>query len=184
MKNFVRGVACAFVAAFLCLFPTYAAEDKEHSIADLDFLLGKWRFVDESTEIAGFEYREEGEMICESALDERYIACHCEGASNGKTRHYVNYYSYNNLAGEFQLTSLFGNYPEKSHFRIKLDEGENGFSMIGDPMRIPDGRRSTNWSVISLEGPDRIRWETRLNRTGEAPDHWPLKFVATYERVE
>ncbi len=173
------------VSVFTLNGAVVAAEtEKESSINDLDLLLGKWRFADEATDLAGFVYREEGVMECSRALDDRYIACQSEGETNDKKRHYVTYYTYNSLSDEFLVTALFGNYPEKAEFVLTMDEDGRGFSMFSDPMRIPDGRTSTNWGKVTFENDDRFRWEVRLNRSGESPDHWPLKFLSTYERID
>jgi len=50
----------AIVAALLgfTVSPS-VAEETELSTRNLDQFIGKWRFVDEATELAGFEYRED-----------------------------------------------------------------------------------------------------------------------------
>lgn len=178
-----KSVYAAIIAASVAAAPALAAEQETPSIAKLDRLVGAWSFVDQSTALAGFDYHEEGVMRCERALDDQYIACHSEGMSSGKTRHYVNYFTYNDISGDYEMTGLFGNFPEKAQFVMTLSDGGSMMEMRGAPMQNRDGNYSMNWGRIKFEGADKFTWEVRLNRSDEAPDHWPLKFVSTYKRI-
>ena len=83
LRVFAIGICAA------CLFSIAAAGETsphEPSIQDLDVLIGKWRYVDQSTELAGFDYRETGTTECAYALDDAYIRCDGEGVFNGKSR--------------------------------------------------------------------------------------------------
>ncbi len=186
MRSFVP---VAVVAALLgaAAMPSAAedtAKDTERSTRDLDRFIGKWRFVDEATELAGFEYREEGVTECHYALDDAYIQCDGVGGSNNKTRHWVDYLNYNSITGDFERVGMFGNHPAKSSFTMRLSDDGQVVELFGAPMKQRDGSTTVNWGVIEFQDENNFTWNTRLNRSTQPPDHWPLSFVGVYERIE
>ena len=182
MRDFV---CVAAIAAFMGVAAAPAlAEDKERSTQDLDQFIGKWRFVDEATDLAGFEYREEGIIDCHYALDDAYIQCDGAGHSNNKTRTWVDYLSYNSIRGEYERIGLFGNHPEKSSFIMRPSADGKVIEIFGVPMQQRDGSVTKNWGVIEFQDSDNFTWDTRLNRSTQPPDHWPLSFVGVYQRIE
>lgn len=175
----------AFLAALLVsgFVTSTTAAAEEPSVQDLDALIGTWEFSDEATELAGFTYREEGRSTCRYDLDDTHIRCDSVATYNDKDRHYVTYISYNDIAETFEMISLFGNFPEKSSFTLRPSDDFTRLELIGDPMRQRNGTLSRNYGVITFSGPDSFTWETRLNRSHEAPNHWPLKFIGQYRKV-
>ena len=160
------------------------AQEAEKSTRDLAMFIGKWQFVDAATELAGFEYREEGITECSYALDDAYIRCDSTGTANGKTRTYVDYLNYNSITDTYERTGLFGNFPEKSSFTMTIREGGMVIEQMGAPVNQRNGTTSTNWGLIRFTDADNFTWETRLNRSHQPPDHWPLSFIGTYKRIE
>lgn len=175
----------ATVLAFSILSAASAGESpsEERSIRDLDILIGKWRFVDQSTELAGFDYRETGVTECAYALDDAYIRCNGEGLHNGKSRTFVEYLNYNRFTGEFQRVGMFGNHPAISTFTLDVSDDGKRIEQRGAPMPQRDGTFTRNWGIITFTDKDHYTWHVHLNRSNEAPDHWPLKFISTFARV-
>ena len=153
------------------------------SIQDLDHLIGKWRYVDQSTELAGFDYREEGVINCNYALDGKYIQCDGAGHYGDKTRTYVDYISYNNISETFVRTGMFGNHPAIASFTMNVSDDGMTIEQFGTPMHQRDGSTSKNWGVINFSDNDHYVWKVHVNRSTKAPDYWPLSFISTYERI-
>lgn len=93
-------VICYFVAVFWPSVSAGEVPQHEPFIRDLDVLTGKWRHVDESTDLAGFDYRETGFTECAYVLEDACIRCDGEGFYNGKSRTFVEYLNYNRFTGE------------------------------------------------------------------------------------
>lgn len=165
--------------------PAVADDDAppEPTIRDLDVLIGKWRYVDESTDLAGFDYREEGVTECEYALDDAYIRCEGEGVHNGRSRTFVEYLNYNRFTGEFQRVGMFGNHPAIATFTLELSEGGRRIEQFGAPTPQRDGTFTRNWGVITFSDEDHYSWDVHVNRSDEPPNHWPRKFVSRFERI-
>lgn len=159
------------------------APQREPSIRDLDILVGKWRYVDESTDLAGFDYREEGITECAYALDGTYIRCDGQGSYNGRSRTFVEYLNYNRYSAEFQRVGMFGNHPAIATFTLEISADGKRIEQRGTPMRQRDGTYTRNWGVISFSDEDHYTWHVHINRSDEAPDHWPRKFISTFERI-
>lgn len=172
-----------FITGACLLFSVSTTSAAEPSIRDLDKFIGKWTFTDEATKLAGFEYKESGEIECRYDLDDTYIRCDNVGRHNGKERRYVNYINYNSISGTFELVGIFGNFPEKSFFSLKPLNDFTQFELAGRPMRQRSGLTSKNYGVITFKDANHFTWETRLNKSNEAPNHWPLKFIGTYQRA-
>ena len=178
----------AVVAGLLAstLSPVATAEEGSHerSIRDLDMLIGKWRYVDESTELAGFDYYETGVVECAYALDDAYIRCDGEGLYNGKSRTFVEYLNYNRFTGDFQRVGMFGNHPAIARFTLEVSDDGKRIEQRGAPMPQRDGTYTHNWGVITFTDDDHYVWHVHLNRSNEPPDHWPRKFISTFERID
>ncbi|NVJ97530.1 MAG: DUF1579 family protein [Alphaproteobacteria bacterium] len=155
----------------------------EPSIKDLDALTGTWEFYDEATELAGFEYREEGTQTCRYALDDSFIRCDGTGTARGKTRHFTMYINYNRFKGTFEMVGLFGNFPEKSFFTIKPSEDLTKLELFGRRMNQRDGSTTQNYGVITFTDANSFTWETRVNKSTEPLNHWPLRFTGEYNKV-
>jgi hypothetical protein len=162
-----------------------ASEDPpyERSIRDLDILIGKWRYVDESTDLAGFDYRETGFTECAYTLDGAYIRCDGKGNYNGKSRTFVEYLNYNRFTGNFQRVGMFGNHPATATFTLEISEDGRRIEQRGAPMPQRDGTFTRNWGVITFTDDDHYTWDVHVNRSDEAPDYWPRKFISTFERI-
>jgi len=164
--------------------PTIATTDAQPSIRDLDRLVGKWTFYDEATPLAGFDYREEGTIECRYAVDDAYIRCDGVGHRNGKTRSFVEYINYNFITEQFERVGIFGNHPAKAVFAMTLSDDGKMIKQKGTPMQQRGGYFTRNWGKIRFVNDDHYIWETRVNRSDEDPDHWPLKFISEYKRVK
>ena len=155
----------------------------EKSVRDLDRLIGIWRFSDTATEHAGHEYREEGIMRCSYVLDDRYIACMSEGNNGKSTRHYIHYWSYNDITDRYEMTGLFGNYGAKENFTVTISENGQEIELIREPSFNRNSITTKIWGIIKFESHDHFVWEVRLNRSDQSPDHWPLSYLSQYERA-
>ncbi|GJM09985.1 MAG: hypothetical protein DHS20C11_22610 [Lysobacteraceae bacterium] len=155
----------------------------EPSIKDLDILIGKWRYVDEATELAGFDYHETGETECAYALDGAYIRCQGTGVYNGKQRTFVEFLNYNRFTEEFQRVGMFGNHPAIASFTLEISDDGKRIEQRGKPMPQRDGTYTRNWGVITFVDDNHYTWDVHVNRSNEAPNHWPRKFVSQFERV-
>lgn len=153
------------------------------SIKDLDILIGKWRYVDESTELAGFDYRETGETECAYTLDDAFIRCEGSGVYSGKSRTFVEYLNYNRFTGEFQRIGMFGNHPSIPRFTLEISEDGKRIEQRGAPLPQRDGSFTRNWGVITFIDDDHYTWDVHVNSSNEAANYWPRKFVSTFERV-
>lgn len=179
-----RVIVFGVFAALLWSMAT-AEEDppREPSIRDLDILIGKWRYVDQSTDLAGFDYHETGFTECAYTLDGAYIRCDGEGVYNGKSRTFVEYLNFNRFSGEFQRVGMFGNHPAIATFTLEISKDGKRIEQLGKPMRQRDGSFTRNWGVITFSDNDHYTWHVHVNHSDEPPDHWPRKFVSTFERV-
>jgi|GEM_PF-6521840 len=164
-----------------------AANDEaapEKSTQDLGALIGKWRFVDESTDAAGFDYREEGTLHCFYAYEDAYIQCDGEGDNGRQKRTYSDFLNYNSITDQYEWVGIFGNHPEKAFFVLTPSEDGKRIEMRGRPMNQRGGRTSRNYAVIEFDGDDAFTWNTYLNRSTDPGNHWPLSFIGTFERIE
>lgn len=159
------------------------ASTPKKSTKDLHRFIGKWQFVDEATELAGFTYREEGTTECRYALDGAYIRCDSVGRYNGKSRTYVDYLNYNSITDTYDRVGMFANHPEKATFTMKLANGGRTVSLTGTPMQQRDGSVTKNRAVITFADDNTYVWETRVNKSTEPADSWPLRFIGTYKKV-
>ena len=172
-------IAAGLVSAFACAGAAVAAD----AATDLEILIGKWRYVDQSTDLAGFDYREEGETECQYALGGKYIRCEGSGVYNGKTRVFVEYINYNQFTEEFQRVGFFENHPAHARFTLQISEDGKRIEQRGAPMDQRDGTVTRNWGVITFIDDDHYNWDVHVNTSNEAADYWPRKFVSTFERV-
>lgn len=162
---------------------TVTAQNSEKSTQDLYRFIGTWQFVDEATALAGFTYREEGITECRYALDNAYIRCDSVGRYNGKSRTYVDYLNYNSITGVYDRVGMFANHPEKAVFTMKLSDDGRTVELTGKPMQQRDGSVTKNRAVIKFLSDDEFIWETRVNKSTEPADSWPLSFIGTYKKV-
>jgi len=177
-------IAAGLVSAFMCVGAAVAEKPSpEPSIKDLDVLIGKWRYVDQSTDLAGFDYREEGETECQYALGGKYIRCEGSGVYNGKSRVFVEYINYNQFTEEFQRVGFFENHPAHARFTLQISEDGKRIEQRGAPMDQRDGSVTRNWGVITFIDDDHYNWDVHVNTSTEAADYWPRKFISTFERV-
>ena len=174
----------AVVLALGVMIGVAAAQETEKSTRDLDRLIGHWRFVDQSTELAGFDYREEGEVTCQYVYDAAYIRCDGFGVSNDRRREFVEYLNYNSITDQYERVGMFQNHPAKARFTMTLADDGREIEQFGAPMHQRNGATTRNWGKIKFESDDKYVWSTRLHRSGQDPNHWPLSFIGTYERVE
>lgn len=180
----LRAVPIGFCAALSWSIATAGeVPPREPSIQDLDILIGKWSYVDQSTELAGFDYRETGFTECAYALDGAYIRCDGRGVYNGKSRTFVEYLNYNRFTGEFQRVGMFGNHPAIATFTLEISKDGKRIEQRGAPMPQRNGTFTRNWGVITFADNDHYTWHVHINRSDEAPDHWPLKFISTFKRI-
>ncbi len=161
-----------------------ATENVQKSTEDLAMFIGKWRFTDEATELAGFDYTETGITDCRLVLQSSYLQCSTTGTSKDKTRSYFNFLNYNSISDQYEWVGMFSNHPEKFFMTISIAPDGKNFEMFGSPIKQKGGITSKNWSQIKFISSDKFIWETRVNKSNEPPDHWPLKFIGTYTRVE
>lgn len=175
----------AFLAAFLVsgFVTSTTATAEEPSIRDLDALIGTWEFFDEATELAGFDYREEGTQTCQYDLDDAFIRCDGTGHARGKTRHFSMYINYNAFNGTYEMIGLFGNFPEKSFFTIKPSADFKRLELFGKRMNQRDGSTTQNYGVITFTDPGAFTWETHVNKSKEPLNHWPRRFYGEYRKV-
>lgn len=179
-----RSIMVGFLAAVVVsVVDASDAPPHEPSVRDLDLLIGKWRYVDESTKLAGFDYRETGTTECRYALDGAYIRCDGKGLYNGNSRTFVEFLNYNRFTGEFQRVGMFGNHPAIARFTLEISEDGRRIEQRGAPMPQRDGTFTHNWGVITFADDNHYTWHVRLNRSNEPPDHWPLRFISIFERI-
>lgn len=100
-----------------------------------------------------------------------YIRCESRGTLRDRTRHYLWFINWNRLDERFEMVGLFGNSPRKIFYTLRVSEGGRRIDLTTEPNAA--GER--NWSTITFED-DRMVWETRLNRRGDPPDHWPVMY--------
>ncbi len=146
--------------------------------------IGKWNFVDEATELAGIDYRETGITECRFALQNAYVQCSATGTSKDKTRSYFDFLNYNPNTDQYEWVGVFSNHPGKVFMTITIAPDGKSLEMYGAPMKQKAGFVSKTWSQIKFISDDKFVWETRVNRSNEPLDHWPLKFIGTYTRIE
>ncbi|WP_262696085.1 DUF1579 family protein [Kordiimonas aquimaris] len=175
------------VALIFTLSQAGIAADSENernkSIKDLNLLIGSWRYVDQSTENAGFNYREEGTIECAYAFNEAYIQCNGTGHYNNKTRTFIEYINYNQITKNFERVGIFENHPAKAIFTLTVSADGKTIEQFGAPMHQRDGTVTKNWGSIRFSDENHYTWQTRVNYSNEAPDHWPVRFISTYERI-
>ena len=172
------------VVAVLWVFGIAAAEASKKSTQDLSAFIGKWRFVDESTELAGFDYREEGTLHCYYAYGDAYIQCDGEGDNGRATRTYSGFLNYNSITDQYEWVGIFANHPEKAFFVLTVSEDGRRIEMRGRPMNQRDGSTTQNWAVVEFDGDERFTWDTYLNRSTDALNSWPLSFIGKFERMK
>lgn len=172
------------IIAILWAQTTTAETDTKKSTQDLSAFIGKWKFVDEATELAGFEYRDEGTLNCYFAYENNYIKCDGESSSGGKNRTYSDFLNYNSISDQYEWVGIFGNHPEKAFFVLTPSEDGRRIEMRGKPMQQRNGTTTQSWAIIQFEGGNRFIWKTYLNRSTAAPDSWPLSFIGKFERVK
>lgn len=81
--------------------PTVLADqDSEKSTQDLSALIGKWKFVHESMDPVGFDYREKGTLYCYYAYEGAYIQCDGEGDNGRNQRSYSDFLNYNSITDQ------------------------------------------------------------------------------------
>ena len=174
------------VALILATWTTHLAAQagQEKSTQDLSAFIGKWKFVDQATELAGFEYRDVGTLHCYYAYEDAYIQCDGESSSGGKKRTYSDFLNYNSISGQYEWVGIFGNHPEKAFFVLTPSEDGRRIEMRGRPMKQRDGSTTQNWAIIQFKGDDEFVWKTHLNRSTSAPNDWPLSFIGNYKRIK
>lgn len=109
-----------FVAVFWPITSVGEVSQHEPTIRDLDILIGTWLYVDESTDLAGFDYRETGFTECAYALDAAYIRCDGESVYNGKSSTFVEYLNCNGFTGGFQRVAMLGNHTAIATFTLEI----------------------------------------------------------------
>lgn len=153
------------------------------SIRDLELLIGDWTFVDAATEYAGYEYSESGTRSCAYALDEQYIRCVSKGRARGKDRTYVFYINYNSEDERFEMLSMWSNYSRKALYHLLVSDDGRRIDLMNGPNPEEEEREQT-WGTIIFQSDDKFIWESRLNKGNELPDHWPVTFRETADRVK
>lgn len=187
--NVLTGMS-AGAAGFFIAMAAAGAEEKpqapppEKSTQDLGAFIGKWRFVDEATEDAGFDYREEGTLHCFYAYEGAYVQCDGEGDNGRSKRTYSDFLNYNSITDQYEWVGVFANHPEKAFFVLTLSEDGRRVEMRGRPMNQRNGSTTLNYAVIEFDGEDSFVWNTYLNKSTDPGNHWPLSFIGTYERIE
>lgn len=178
MKNIIFGIAIWLLATASA---TAAESASKPTIRDLDRLIGIWEFEDAATENAGYEYVETGTRICAYALDDKYIRCESKGKAKDKERTYVFYFNYNDADERFEMLSMFGNYSRKILYHLTVSEDGRRIDLTTGPNPEED-EIERSWATISFQSDDQFTWESRLNKGGDLPDHWPVTFRETARR--
>ena len=173
------------LALVLCAIAPAAAlaQAEAPSTRDLDKLLGVWAFEDASADDDGASYRERGTRRCERALDDAYIRCESRGRNQrGVERTYAMYFNYNSIDGGHQMLSVHGDYSRAQMFDLEILADGSWRLMRAQPPGS-DGVVTRNWGTIRFPDQNTMVWETRLNRSTDPPDHWPLRYVDRGTRV-
>ena len=136
-------------------------------IDQLAWLIGDWSFSDEAQPAAGFAYREVGQRRCDWALDRTYIRCESRGSTARAERTYVFYITYNARTGRFEMTSLYGNIPDKLTKSGMTENDGRTLVLRGDPY-VEEGHTRRSWSILRYDGEASYVW-----MSGSGPDGSP-----------
>jgi hypothetical protein len=81
------------------------------------------------------------------------------------------------------MLAMHGDYPRKSQYEVVVEDGGRRLELRGSPILLADGGTSRSRATVTFDGDATMRWETRINRSNQRPDHWPLRFADVAKRV-
>ena len=156
------------------------AENEDLPIKRLSWLVGEWQTLDEQVD---GEYTESGPRSCDWGLNERYIVCTGTGTNHrGNSREYIWYFNYNHMEERFEMNSLYGDWPRKNLFIIKLDENNHRFTATSY-FFTKDGLETGNPQVVEYDGSNQYVWSI-LNGDPDPETGEPTAgFIDTATRV-
>lgn len=169
-------------AALLAAALVQSAEPRP--IDPLDWLIGDWTFSDEAQPAAGFVYRETGERRCDWALDRTYIRCESRGRTTRSERTYVFYLTHNANTGRYEMTSLYGNIPDKLTKTGVIEDGGRTLILRSEPY-VDEGQTRRSWSVLRYDGGKTYVWASGSGLEGspEAEPGGPVRFQDVVTRA-
>lgn len=126
-----------------------AAQDK--SIKDLDILIGTWDV--EEKQVDG-SFTEKGVRTCAYVMHDSYIQCETIATSGGKERSYRFLINYNKQTKQFEMISIFSNWPAKESDILSV----NGNEITLASMSTEASDRS---ALIKFNGKNSYEWSGR-----------------------
>lgn len=154
--------------------------------ADFQFWLGSWAgessFLPAFTEGATAR-RETMRADCRNVLAGAYIQCEVTlTRDNGRERGVMWLWNFNEVRGDYELTTLASNYGQGTTVAVRWDAAENAY-IAYQPTRTADNRAATERLIFKLS-PDgnQLRGLEQL-RPNDAPDGgWVQTFEYTLEK--
>jgi hypothetical protein len=166
------------VAAFFCIFQCSA----QSSISDLDKLIGEWKVSEVFMQGTPHETREEGVRQCFYILDSAYIQCHTKSVTrSGKKREYIFMINFNKINGQFEMVSIYSDWPLKRNDVITL-QSKDLWDVVGTAT-IENGVSRRVWGVIEFSTPYSYVWKGSRNTSSQRPNEWTPLFEETGQKI-
>src|SRR5688572_24214767 len=113
---------------------TISGFSQDNSIRDLHMLIGKWKTEDIYMKGTPSELIDKGERTCQYILNDTYINCETISVnSTGARRKYQFLINYNNITGQYEMISIYSNWPMKRQDVITIHENGKVLEIIGQP---------------------------------------------------
>jgi hypothetical protein len=168
---------------FLYFALTLSAIAQEKSIHDLNMLIGKWKTEDVYMKGTSAELTDKGERTCRYMLNDTYINCETIAVnSRGVARKYQFLINYNKITGQYEMISIYSNWPMKRIDIISIHEGGKVLEMVGKP-DVENNIEKRIWGTLSFSDADHYTWQGKRNTSLQKPDEWTDLFTETGERI-
>ncbi|GAA4277937.1 hypothetical protein [Aquimarina mytili] len=154
---------------------------QKKSIQDLDFLIGKWEVREDNKEE---KWWEKSTRTCQYTLDSTYIELKSVAiSSSGKERTYTWYIHYNSKAQQFEMVSMFSNWPKILFDILHWDPKKRKLIIQNDKDQNKGEYHERYGEIIFEEDFNTYTW-TGQNKYGDPKNPSIWKYIEKGSRIK